>query len=135
MLWTLHELACEAKRASSIPCDPTCVKIDENIDDYFVGHFGIPMGTPLAPVRAATMENLIRRWLSHHPRGLIVSIGESLETQRRDGSQVRALLLPLGNRFLGQSWCLTCPHRNVGNARLQCNGEMDLVGHAIGVRP
>ncbi len=44
-----------------------------------MGHFGRPSGH--APARAAKMDQAIRLWLSRHPRGLVVSLGEGLETQ------------------------------------------------------
>jgi O-methyltransferase involved in polyketide biosynthesis len=91
MLWSLYGRACEARRPVGILVDPDSLRICEAIDYDFVGHFGQPIGSLAA--RAVEIDNLLRRWLKHHPDGLIVSLGEGLETQSRrvDNGRMRWL--------------------------------------------
>ena len=79
MLWTLYDRACEARRPDGILVDPDSVRICAAIDYDFTRHFGDPVGSFAA--RAAEIDQLLRRWLKRHPNGLIVSLGEGLETQ------------------------------------------------------
>ena len=79
MLWSLHERASAAKRSDGILQDAECIRIYDSINYDFIGHFGKPSGH--APARAAKIDQAIRQWLSRHPRGLVVSLGEGLETQ------------------------------------------------------
>lgn len=79
MLWSLHDRASEAMRASGRLRDPACVQIYRSIEYDFYGHFGKPTG--LSPARAAKMDVILRRWLARYPTGFVVSLGEGLETQ------------------------------------------------------
>lgn len=79
MLWTLYDRACEARRADAILVDPDSVRICDAIDYDFVGRFGHPDGSFSA--RAVAIDRLLKSWLERHPEGLIVSLGEGLETQ------------------------------------------------------
>lgn len=81
MLWPLYGRACESLRADGVLVDPDSVQICEAIDYDFEGHFGQPGGSLAA--RAAEIDLLLLRWLEIHPDGLIVSLGEGLETQAR----------------------------------------------------
>jgi O-methyltransferase involved in polyketide biosynthesis len=81
MLWTLYDRACEARRHDGILVDPDSVRICDAIDYDFTGHFGEPVGSFAA--RAARIDQLLKRWLERNPDGLIVSLGEGLETQAR----------------------------------------------------
>jgi O-methyltransferase involved in polyketide biosynthesis len=81
MLWTLYDRACEARRSDGVLVDPDSVRICDAIDYDFIGHFGEPVGSFAA--RAATIDQLLKHWLERHPDGLIVSLGEGLETQAR----------------------------------------------------
>ena len=91
MLWSLYGRACEARRPEGILVDPDSMRICEAIDYDFVGHFGHPIGSLAA--RAVEIDHLLRGWLKHHPDGLIVSLGEGLETQSRrvDNGRMRWL--------------------------------------------
>jgi len=95
MLWTLYDRACEARRPDGILVDPDSVRICDAIDYDFTRHFGDPVGSFAA--RAAEIDQLLRRWLEHHPDGLIVSLGEGLETQahRVDNGRMRWLTVDL----------------------------------------
>jgi O-methyltransferase involved in polyketide biosynthesis len=95
MLWTLYDRACEARRPDGILADPDSVRICNAIDYDFMRHFGEPVGSFAA--RAAQIDQLLKRWLERHPEGLIVSLGEGLETQahRVDNGQMRWLTVDL----------------------------------------
>jgi O-methyltransferase involved in polyketide biosynthesis len=112
MLWTLYDRACEASRPDGVLVDPDSVRICDAIDYDFTRHFGDPVGSFAA--RAAEIDQLLRRWLKSHPDGLIVSLGEGLETQahRVDNGrmhwltvdlpaaiELRKRFLPSSNRF------------------------------------
>jgi O-methyltransferase involved in polyketide biosynthesis len=79
MLWSLHSRACEARRHDTVLTDPDSINIHEAIDYDFTRHFGEAAGS--LAVRAAEIDSALRRWLKRHPDGLIVSLGEGLETQ------------------------------------------------------
>jgi O-methyltransferase involved in polyketide biosynthesis len=79
MLWTLYERASEASRPGGIIRDPEGIRIYQSIDYDFPGHFGVASG--LAPARATKIDIILRKWLTRHPHGSVVSLGEGLETQ------------------------------------------------------
>lgn len=95
MLWTLYDRASEARRDDGILVDPDSVRICDAIDYDFIGHFGEPVGAFAA--RAAEIDQLLKRWLERHPDGLIISLGEGLETQARrvDNGRMRWLTVDL----------------------------------------
>jgi O-methyltransferase involved in polyketide biosynthesis len=95
MLWSLYHRACEAQRPDAVLVDPESVRIHAALDYDFAGHFGAPVGS--LAVRAAAIDGLLRRWLLRHPDGLIVSLGEGLETQasRIDNGRMRWLSVDL----------------------------------------
>lgn len=95
MLWTLHARASEAKRLNGIIRDPEAARIFDSIDYDFERSFGQP--NILFAVRAALIDSVLQEWLRHHPEGLVVSLGEGLETQvqRVDNGQVRWLSIDL----------------------------------------
>ena len=109
MLWSLHNRACEAKRADCILSDPDSITIHAAMDYDFDGRFGEPAGS--LAMRAAAIDRALRRWLETHPDGLIVSLGEGLETQARrvDNGRMRWLSVDLPDairlreRFLPQT--------------------------------
>lgn len=80
MLLTLYDRACEAKRLDKVLYDPESIRIYDAIEYDFTGKFGKPRGGMAA--RAASLDKIIKDWLRTHPNGLIVSLGEGLETQR-----------------------------------------------------
>ncbi len=95
MLWTLYDRACEARRPDGILNDPDSVRICNAIDYDFVRRFGEPVGSFAA--RAARIDQLLTRWLERHPDGLVVSLGEGLETQvhRVDNGQMQWITVDL----------------------------------------
>jgi O-methyltransferase involved in polyketide biosynthesis len=95
MLWSLHNRACEARRHDRVLTDPATIVIHDAITYDFQHHFGIPGGTLAA--RAAQIDVALRQWLLRHPDGLVVSLGEGLETQsaRVDNGRMRWLSVDL----------------------------------------
>jgi O-methyltransferase involved in polyketide biosynthesis len=112
MLWTLHNRASEARREDGILCDPESIGIRNTIDYDFARHFGEPGGS--LAVRAAAIDRVLSLWLETHPDGLVVSLGEGLDSQRSrvdngrmrwlsvdlpDAIQLREQFLPPTDRF------------------------------------
>ncbi len=95
MLWSLHNRACEARRDDPVLIDPDSITIHSAIQYDFAGHFGEPGGS--LAVRAAAIDRTLRLWLETHPDGLVVSLGEGLETQARrvDNGRMRWLSVDL----------------------------------------
>ncbi len=95
MLWSLHNRACEARRHDGILNDPQTISIHDAISYDFHHHFGTPAGTLAA--RAAQIDQALRQWLIKRPDGLVVSLGEGLETQasRVDNGRMRWLSVDL----------------------------------------
>jgi O-methyltransferase involved in polyketide biosynthesis len=95
MLWSLYNRASESIRLDRVLVDPDSVRIREALDYDFLGHFGDPMGS--LAVRAAEIDKVLKRWLARHPDGMIISLGEGLETQARrvDNGQMRWLSVDL----------------------------------------
>lgn len=95
MLWALYNRAAEAERTDGALADPDSLRIHKSIDYDFQGHFGSPAGS--LAVRAAAIDDVLRGWLKRHPEGLVVSLGEGLETQSRrvDNGTMRWLSVDL----------------------------------------
>jgi O-methyltransferase involved in polyketide biosynthesis len=95
MLWALHERATEAMRERTRLRDAACVRIYTSLAYDFHGKFGVPTG--LAAARAVWIDHALRRWLARHPAGVVVSLGEGLETQawRVDNGTMRWLSIDL----------------------------------------
>jgi len=95
MLWSLHHRACEARRADGTFADPESVRIESAIDYDFSAHFGKPHGS--LATRAAEIDRVLHDWLERHPEGIVVSLGEGLETQARrvDNGRMRWLTVDL----------------------------------------
>ncbi len=80
MLWTLHNRAYEALRDDGILDDPKCLEIYKSIDYNYDRSFGKADGSH--GVRSWLFDNKIREYLAVYPDGVIVNLGEGLETQR-----------------------------------------------------
>jgi len=95
MLWTLHARAGEFNLPGSVLRDARAAALVRLIDCDFAGRFGPP--NRLFAVRAALLDKAIRRWSRKHPNGLVVSLGEGLETQawRVDNGTLRWLSVDL----------------------------------------
>ncbi len=95
MLWSLYNRASEARRPDAVLDDAGSIRIQDAIDYDFAGQFGPPAGS--LAVRAAAIDRELRAWLVRHPHGLVVSLGEGLETQSRrvDNGTMRWLSVDL----------------------------------------
>lgn len=80
MLWTLHNRAVEAKRKDTVLHDPKCIEIFESIDYDYERSFDKP--EPSHAVRSLVFDNALRRFVRDNPQGIIINLGEGLETQR-----------------------------------------------------
>jgi O-methyltransferase involved in polyketide biosynthesis len=87
--------ASEAQRPDGALVDPESLRILSAIKYNFAAHFGVPLGSLAA--RAAQIERALRSWLDRYPDGIIVSLGEGLETQSRrvDNGRMRWLTVDL----------------------------------------
>jgi O-methyltransferase involved in polyketide biosynthesis len=74
--------------------DPVAIQVVDRLD-YDFSEFA--RGVRLHAVRVATFDRAVRRYLSAHPAGTVVALGEGLETQfwRLDNGQVRWLTVDL----------------------------------------
>lgn len=95
MLWSLYHRATEARRPDAVLTDPDSVRIMDGLDYDFAAHFGVSGGSLAG--RAAQIDRCIAQWLVRHPDGLVVSLGEGLETQSRrvDNGRMRWLSVDL----------------------------------------
>jgi O-methyltransferase involved in polyketide biosynthesis len=95
MLWSLYNRASEAQRPDSALFDPESVRIQSGIKYNFAAHFSVPLGSLAA--RAIEIDRALRSWLDRHPEGIIVSLGEGLETQssRVDNGRMHWLTVDL----------------------------------------
>jgi len=80
MLWPLHNRASEASRADGILDDPEAIRIYQALDYDYKKAFG--PAEPSHAVRSGMFDAELRAFLDHHPNGVIVNLGEGLETQR-----------------------------------------------------
>jgi len=111
MLWSLHNRASEARRPDGVLVDPESVRIQSAINYDFARHFGAPLGSLAA--RAVEIDRALRSWLEHHPEGIVVSLGEGLETQRRrvDNGRMRWLSVDLPDAIRLRERFLAPTHR------------------------
>ncbi|AHF02492.1 methyltransferase [Marichromatium purpuratum 984] len=91
MLWTLHNRASEAARADGVIRDPRALDIHRALDYDYERAFG-PADYSHG-VRSAIFDAELRAFLDAHPDGVIVNLGEGLETQRFRLDSDRALWL------------------------------------------
>jgi len=77
MLWALHNRASEARRSDGILHDPEAIRIYQALDYDYKGP-----AQPSHAVRSGMFDAELRTFLGHHPNGVIVNLGEGLETQR-----------------------------------------------------
>lgn len=98
LLWNLFNRAAEARRPPGrrVLDDPLAVELVDRID-YPFERFG---GTAMAQwhaLRVRCLDDEVRRFVAEHPEGLVVALGEGLETQfwRVDNGRVRWLTVDL----------------------------------------
>ncbi len=91
MLWTLHNRATESARRDACLRDPEAERIYSSIDYDYEGSFG--PAEPSHALRSLMFDGYLRAFLAQHPDGVIVNLGEGLETQRFRFEQGKALWL------------------------------------------
>ena len=137
LLWTLYHRAVEARRPGAVLDDRLAVELVERIDFPFRERFGDgERFSQWQALRARCFDGAVGRFLSHHPDGTVVALGEGLETQfwRVDNGRVRWLTVDLPEVVeLRQS---LLPHdsraRVIASSALD-PGWLDDVGDAAGV--
>ncbi|MBU3889618.1 class I SAM-dependent methyltransferase [Methylosinus sp. KRF6] len=80
MLWTLHNRAGEALREDGLLRDEKLVEIYRALDYDYEASFGAAQ--PSHANRALVFDNALRAFLAAYPDGVIVNLGEGLETHR-----------------------------------------------------
>jgi O-methyltransferase involved in polyketide biosynthesis len=92
-LLTLYDRALEARRADARLRDPRAIELVERIDYPFAERFGPGGSSQWAPLRAVCVDRVVRRFALAHPGGMVVALGEGLETQfwRVDDGRVQWL--------------------------------------------
>lgn len=88
MLWPLHNRASEAARPDGCLRDDKCLEIYRALDYDYERSFG--PAEPSHGVRSQLFDERIRAFLAQHPNGVIVNLGEGLETQRFRISEAEA---------------------------------------------
>ena len=91
MLGALHNRASEAIRENGILHDPEAIRIYRTLDYDYERSFG--PAEPTHAVKSAMFDAELRKFLEHHSNGVIVNLGEGLETQRFRVVSDSALLL------------------------------------------
>jgi O-methyltransferase involved in polyketide biosynthesis len=98
-LWTLWFRAMETSRGDRMLSDPLAVEVLKKIDFPYEDRFGrlFPVQALSVALRALTFDVQVRQFLARHPRGMVVALGEGLETQfwRVDNGSVRWLTVDL----------------------------------------
>jgi O-methyltransferase involved in polyketide biosynthesis len=112
MLWTLHARAADYHAQPALLRDGQAASLAARIDCDFEARFGPP--NRLFALRAALLDKAVRDWIQKNPDGLVVSLGEGLETQAwrvdngsmrwlsidlPEGIEAREIFLPPGGRF------------------------------------
>ena len=99
LLWTLYHRASEARRSDAVLHDPKAVELLDAIDFPFEQRFGSASAglSQWQALRALTFDRQVERFLSKHPDGTVVALGEGLETQfwRVDNGRVHWLSVDL----------------------------------------
>lgn len=79
MLWTLHNRANEALKSDSILTDTAAIRIYKSIKYDYTRKFGAADYSHA--IRAVEFDLQIRNFLKEYPQGLVIGLGEGLETQ------------------------------------------------------
>jgi O-methyltransferase involved in polyketide biosynthesis len=94
LLWNLGRRAAAARTVGSLLDDPLAIEVAGRLEYDFAD---ASRGARWHAVRVATFDDAIRHFLSKHPAGTVVALGEGLETQfwRVDNERVRWLSVDL----------------------------------------
>jgi O-methyltransferase involved in polyketide biosynthesis len=95
LLWTLYHRVVEARRPDAVLSDPIAVDLVDSIDYPFEERFGadVSVRAQWQALRVRRFDEEIRAFLGKCPDGMVVALGEGLETQfwRVDNGSVRWL--------------------------------------------
>ncbi len=93
LLWNLYQRATEARRSDAVLKDPKAIELVDSIDYPFEEKFGKAGMGQWQGLRALRFDQEIQQFLSEHPDGQVVALGEGLETGfwRVDNGTVRWL--------------------------------------------
>ena len=95
LLWPLWNRAAEQQVKQPLINDPMAVELLGKIDYDFEARFGKPnVGHP---IRSRFFDDAATQWLQRNPQGLVISLGEGLDTQfwRIDNGAMRWLSVDL----------------------------------------
>lgn len=98
-LWTLWFRSLEARRTDRVLSDPLAIDLTGRIDYPFEDRFGrlFPAQAQVQALRVRTFDLEVQRFLTGHPGGTVVALGEGLETQfwRVDNGSVQWVTVDL----------------------------------------
>ncbi|MEM7235520.1 MAG: class I SAM-dependent methyltransferase [Planctomycetota bacterium] len=133
MLWPLYNRAVEARRRDAKLVDPEAVRIADSIDYDYAASFGKPNYGHV--LRCLVIDRAIESWLEEHPDGVVVGLGEGLETQfsRVDNGRVRWLSVDVENAIEVRKQFLpdTDRHRNFACSALDFRWMDEVEGDQV----
>ncbi|MEV5606075.1 class I SAM-dependent methyltransferase [Streptomyces sp. NPDC052299] len=92
-LWTLYHRAAEATRKDTVLADPQAVRLVAQLDFPFRHRLGRarPWVAQALALRSLAFDDVVRAFLSEHPDGTVIALGEGLETTfwRVDNGRMR----------------------------------------------
>jgi O-methyltransferase involved in polyketide biosynthesis len=96
-MYRVQSRVCEARHPETVLKDPKAVALVDRLDYPFRERFGDGELGQWQALRSATFDQAVRAFAAAHPGGLVVALGEGLETQfwRVDDGQVRWLTVDL----------------------------------------
>ena len=94
LLWSLGRRASAARMRGSVLDDPRAIEVADKLDHDFTH---TSRGAGWHAVRVGTFDAAVRRFLTQHPAGTVVALGEGLETQfwRLDNGRMRWVTVDL----------------------------------------
>jgi O-methyltransferase involved in polyketide biosynthesis len=112
-LWTLWNRAGDAAGPRPLLRDPLAVELVRRIDYDFRRRFGRPQ--IVHSIRSRYADGLIAAFIAHHPRAVVVALGEGLETQlwRVDDGRVRWFTVDLPESIAARRALLPAHERNI----------------------
>ncbi|MBT2530189.1 class I SAM-dependent methyltransferase [Streptomyces sp. ISL-99] len=102
-LWTVYHRAAEAGRTNTVLSDPQAVRLVSELCFPFREHFGKPRAwvAQAIALRALTFDRVVKQFLTTHPDGTVIALGEGLETQfwRVDNGRVQWITVDLADQI------------------------------------
>ncbi|MGW0338130.1 hypothetical protein ACWD0J_41215, partial [Streptomyces sp. NPDC003011] len=87
-LWTLYHRAAEAARKDTVLPDPQAVRLVAQLNFPFRQRLGRarPWVAQILALRALAFDGVVRSFLSTHPDGTVIALGEGLAGGQRSGA-------------------------------------------------